>query len=107
MRKRILVLSLFATIFLSCNNDDNGPGLEAVPPRLLAEVAPENDQEIQEFLQTHFFNYEEFESPPADFDFKIVIDTIAGDNSDKRPLTEFVNSIDINVSSFEHLLEWS
>ncbi|WP_435625119.1 FKBP-type peptidyl-prolyl cis-trans isomerase [Flagellimonas sp.] len=104
MRKRILVFSLFATLFFSCSDDD-GPNLEAVPPRLLAEVAPENDEEIQEFLQTHFYNYEEFTSPPAGFDFKIVIDTIAGDNADKRPLSEFVDNVDITVSSFEHGLE--
>ena len=100
MRKRILVLSLVAALFFSCNNDDD-INLEVQPPRLLAEVAPENDEEIQEFLQTHFYNYEEFASPPADFDFRIVIDTIAGDNADKTPLSQFVDNVDILVSSFE------
>ncbi len=101
MKKRIGVGLLIAAIFVSCNNDDNGPDLEAIPPLLLAEVAPEDDAEIQAFLGSHFYNYEEFASPPADFDFKIVIDTIAGDNSDKRPLSEFVRSEEILVSSFE------
>ncbi len=93
-----LVFLVIAASFLSCNNDDNDQ-IEVVPPRLLAEVAPENDEEIQEYLSTHFYNYEEFMSPPADFDYKIVIDTIAGANADKTPLADFVEEMTINVSS--------
>ncbi|PRX53223.1 FKBP-type peptidyl-prolyl cis-trans isomerase [Flagellimonas meridianipacifica] len=104
MKKGIFAFSLIAALFISCGDDD-GPDVEITPPRLLAEVAPENDAEIQEFLQTHFYNYEEFESPPAGFDFRIVIDEIAGENSDKRPLSEFVDFVDIPVSSFELLLD--
>ncbi|MEM9363891.1 MAG: FKBP-type peptidyl-prolyl cis-trans isomerase [Bacteroidota bacterium] len=103
MRKRILVFSVFAVCLMSCGDDDDVE-IQVEPPRLLAEVAPENDAEIQEFLQTHFYNYEEFESPPAGFDFRIVIDTIAGENADKTPLSQFVDNIDILVSSFELLL---
>ncbi len=93
-----LVFLVMAVSFLSCNNDDNDQ-VEVVPPRLLAEVAPENDEEIQEFLNTHFYNYEEFSSPPADFDYKIIIDTIAGANADKTPLADLVEEMTINVSS--------
>lgn len=105
MRKGILVMSFIAALFVSSCGDDDGPDFEVQPPRLLAEVSPENDAEIQEFLQTHFYNYDEFLSPPADFDFRIVIDTIAGDNSDRIPLSTQVGSVDINVSSFELGLE--
>ncbi|SNZ02027.1 FKBP-type peptidyl-prolyl cis-trans isomerase [Flagellimonas pacifica] len=94
---------LFSMVLLSsCNNDDGGPSIEVVPPRLLAEVAPENDEEIKEFLDTHFYNYEEFEAPPAGFDFRITIDTIAGENADKKPLSDFVRSSVVKVSSSEH-----
>jgi len=103
MAKRILVLSLIGIFLTSCNRDD-GNDIISETPRLLAEVAPENEQEIQEFLSTHFYNYEEFASPPADFDYRIVIDTIAGENADKTPLIQFVDSIEVNVSSFELLL---
>ncbi|WP_222983685.1 FKBP-type peptidyl-prolyl cis-trans isomerase [Flagellimonas meishanensis] len=96
-----LALLAFTAFIFSCNNDDNGPDVISVPPRLLAEVAPENDEEIREFLETHFYNYEEFQSPPADFDFRIKIDTIAGANADKTPLMDFVGSTEIKVSSFE------
>nr|WP_299340073.1 hypothetical protein [Allomuricauda sp.] len=102
MLKRILFVGFIVFLALSCGNDDEG--FESIPPRLLAEVSPENDEEIREFLDTHFFNYEEFETPPLEFDFKIRIDTIAGDNSDKRPLAEFMRDTVITVSSFELLL---
>ncbi|MER3374721.1 MAG: hypothetical protein RIM83_08815 [Allomuricauda sp.] len=98
MRYGIFVSLFSALIFLSCNNDDDG-GVERVPPRALSEVAPENDNDIQEFLQTHFYNYEEFQSPPANFDYKIKIDTIAGDNAGKTPLSDMVRSTTVKISS--------
>ena len=42
-----------------------------------------------------------YEKTAADFDFKIRIDTIAGDNADKTPMIEQVATITINVSSRE------
>ncbi len=87
-------------VLLSCGNDDDN-NFESAPPRLLSEVATEDDAEIREFLETHFYNYEEFQSPPADFDFRIRIDTIAGENADKTPLIDQVESAVVNVSSSE------
>ncbi|WP_190811657.1 FKBP-type peptidyl-prolyl cis-trans isomerase [Flagellimonas sp. S3867] len=105
MKHGIFVLLFVTVLFTSCNNDDDsGPNVITVPPRLLAEVATENDEEIREFLETHFYNYEEFAAPPAGFDFKIKIDTIAGANADKTPMMDQVEAIDVKVSSFEHLL---
>ena len=63
----------------SCKNDDDAIG-EIVPPRLLSEVTEEDDAEIIEFLKTHFYNEDEFETPPEGFDFKIRFDTIAALN---------------------------
>ena len=100
--KKIIVLGLIVLIS-SCSGDD---GLEEViPPRLLSEVAAENEAEIQEFLQTHFYNYEEFETPAAGFDFKVVIDTIAGDNASKTPLSQQVESKVITISSTDFGLD--
>ncbi|WP_136467105.1 FKBP-type peptidyl-prolyl cis-trans isomerase [Flagellimonas onchidii] len=104
MKYGIFSLLLVVALFSSCNNDDNGGGLEVIPPRLLADVAIEDDEEIREFLETHFYNYEEFQNPPAGFDYRIKIDTIAGENSDKKPMSDFVGSKEIKVSSSEHLL---
>lgn len=98
MKKYWSVLIILGLI-TSCAEDDDGLGLVQVPPRLLSEVALEDEEEIRAFLQTHFYNYEEFEAPPADFDFKIRIDTITGVNSEKTPLSQQVDSLIINVSS--------
>lgn len=68
----------------SCNNDDNG--IPTIPPRDRGEEAIAAEAELVEFLQTHFYNYEEFETPPPGFNFEVVIDTIEGDNADKTPL---------------------
>lgn len=71
---------------MACNKDDDsssGPTL-----RDLTEVAAENETELQAYLKTHFYNYEEFENPSEGFDYKIVFDTIAGENADKTPLID-------------------
>ncbi len=84
----------------SCRNDD-GLDVEVVPPRDLAEVAVEDDAALREYLQSHFYNYEEFRNPPADFDYKIVFDTIAGENAGKTPLIDQVGTKQITVTSAE------
>ncbi len=91
-------------LLLSCNKD-NGPGFELIPPQLLSDVVVEDEAALQAYLQTHFYNYEEFENPPADFDFQVVLDTIAGANSDKRPLLQDVQSLTIEVSSEDFNLD--
>ncbi len=99
--KKLLGLLLAIGLLSACGDDDGIVG-EIIPPRLLSEVALENDAEILEFLDTHFYNYEDFQEPIADgFDFKIRIDTIAGENADRTPLSQQVISQVINVSSFE------
>ncbi|MCM5663704.1 FKBP-type peptidyl-prolyl cis-trans isomerase [Galbibacter mesophilus] len=91
----LLPVFLGLYLFTACNNDDdgnNGPVL-----RDLAEVTAENEAELQDYLNTHFYNYEEFANPSADFDYKIVLDTIAGENADKTPLIEQVKDTTIDV----------
>jgi len=99
MQLRKVVLAMTAFIFvLSCSND-NGPGIDQIPPRLLSEVLVEDEAALQTYLETHFYNYDDFENPPANFDFQVQLDTIAGTNSDKRPLIQDVQSLTIEVSS--------
>ncbi|WP_250432717.1 FKBP-type peptidyl-prolyl cis-trans isomerase [Hanstruepera flava] len=92
MKLRKLVL-LFIGLFMvlsSCNNDDDSPN--TVPPRDKGEVYEEDLAEIEEFLSTHFFNYEDFDfsnpDNPDNDTFEIVFDTIAGANSDKISLMD-------------------
>lgn len=77
-------------LVVGCRNDDNG--FDEIPPRDRGEEAIAAEAELQEYLQTHFYNYEQFASPPADFDFNVVIDTIAGDNAGKTPLIDQVQT---------------
>lgn len=84
---------IFAFLFLttlSCGPDDEDDSLVAILDR--GEEALVAQAEIEEFLATHFYNYEDFTNPTADFDFKIIIGAIAGENADKTPLTEHVSS---------------
>lgn len=99
MRYSIIVLLVFGVTFLSCKKDDDG--VITVPPSLLADVSPEDDETIQEFLNTHFYNYEDFdeETMPEGFDYKIIIDTIAGANAGKKPMMEFAETFTLNVSN--------
>ncbi|WP_271394086.1 FKBP-type peptidyl-prolyl cis-trans isomerase [Aequorivita sinensis] len=76
------------TITVSCKKDeDDGP--EVIPPRDRGEEAIRAQAEIEEFLETHFYNYEDFQADPENF--KLVFDTIAGDNASKTPLIEQVS----------------
>lgn len=70
-----------------CPSDDDAEP-NVIPVRDRGEQSIEDDALIQEFLQTHFYNYEEFEAGDEDFDYEIVFDTIAGDNSNKTPIID-------------------
>jgi len=102
--KRIFCLLALTIVIWSCKNDDDAT-VPVVPPQSLAETIAEDDAEIKAYLQTHFYNYEEFASPPSDFDFKIKIDTIAGDNAGKTALADQVSAHIVTVSSADLGLE--
>ena len=95
--KNSCILGLALLLIVACGDDEEQIA-ELIPPRLLSEVAVENDEEIRTFLSTHFYNYEEFANPPADFDYKIRFDTIAGDNADKVPILDSPELIIENIS---------
>ena len=82
--------ALAGLIFTSCNDDDDGT-VDPIELRDEQEQRTADDDSLVEYLQTHFYNYEEFENPAADFDYNIVFDTIAGENSDKVSIWESPN----------------
>lgn len=98
-----LFLSFIATTIISCKKDDNNP--ELIPPRDRGVEAAAAQIDIESFLATHFYNYEDFQNPPADFDYKIKFDTIAGDNADKIALTLQVNSKEVD-DRFNNLVKY-
>ena len=83
---KFLITSLLIAVFAtSCDNDDD-PGAEPIPERDRSEQEEEDREALEEYLQTHFYNYEEFENPSEDFDYRIRIDTINEANADKTPI---------------------
>jgi len=92
MKKLLPLLIIVLSITYGCKKDDDNVDPNFVPARDRGEEAPLSTAIVEEYLETHFYNYEEFQNPPADFDFQIKFDTIAGDNSDKIPLMSQVSS---------------
>src|SRR5690606_26768151 len=85
---KFFVASLFSAVFaISCNKDDDG-GNDTIPDRDRGEQELTDQEAIEEYLNTHFYNYEEFEHPASDFDYMVRLDSIAGDNADKIPLIQ-------------------
>ncbi len=84
---KLLILYLFVAGFMaSCEKDEDTP--DVVPPRDRGEQELTDQAALEEYLDTHFYNYEEFQNPPADFDYNIDIDTINAANADRIPLSE-------------------
>ena len=84
MIKNVFMAVFSLLILASCSNDDDS--VEVTPPRDRGEVELESQANLKAYLSTHFYNYEEFEAEDEGFDYKIVFDTISGDNADKTPL---------------------
>ena len=91
---------IFYSFFLilvvySCKKDDSS--VDSVPVNdISTQYALEKDS-IIEFLQTHFYNYEDFENLPNNSSVELLIDTISGDNSNKIPLYDQVSNLMIDV----------
>lgn len=90
LNKFLLACLFLAVTLVSCNKeDDDNPA--PVPPRDRGEQEVADQEALQAYLETHFYNYEEFENPPEGFDFRLEIDTISAANADKTPLSESPN----------------
>jgi hypothetical protein len=85
------IVTLVFLFVISCGDDDDIED-NFIPARDRAIENVESTLEVERYLNTHFYNYEEFQSPPAGFDFKIKFDTISGANIDKIALINQVDS---------------
>lgn len=83
---KLFIFCLTAGLILSCNKNDDD--IETTPPRDRGEQAIEDDQDLVDYLSTHFYNYEEFENPSENFDYVVRFDTIQGENANKTPIIE-------------------
>ncbi|MFD2517868.1 FKBP-type peptidyl-prolyl cis-trans isomerase [Salinimicrobium flavum] len=85
---KFLIACVFSTaLLMSCDKDDD-PGFEPIPERDRTEQEIEDQEALKAYLETHFYNYEDFENPAESFDYTIRIDTINEANSDKMPLIQ-------------------
>ena len=93
---KFLLFFVFVSLsFISCEKDKGTDTSE--PPRdMTQQYIAENDS-IIEFMQTHFYNYDDFINLNATDSPEIVFDTIAGDNVDKIPIYNQVSTIEIDV----------
>lgn len=95
LRKLILPILSLSLIILSCGDDDE-EDFTSVEVRDSQEVLDENIIEIDTYLTTHFFNYEDFdETNPysaANDAFTVAFDTISGVNSSKTPILDYLNA---------------
>ncbi len=84
IRNFFLVLGLCSVMLTSCGDDDDGgPQVELRDPE---EVSIENNQEIEDFLATHFY---EIEDNPNNPNFRLFkFDTIAGENNEETPIAD-------------------
>jgi hypothetical protein len=97
--KFILVTLIAIVVVFSCKSDDDPVSFAELRDR--AEQQVEDDAALIEFLNTHFYNYEDFDltnpDSPANDAVRIVIDTIAGVNADKIPL---INQVEVRTTTY-------
>ena len=99
LRKSCLltILVCFTVLFFSSCKKDDDSILDAEPPRDLQEQYIIENDSIIEFMQTHFYNYTDFENIGGNQNPELIIDTIAGDNANKTPIFDQVKTMEIEV----------
>jgi hypothetical protein len=99
--QRLLFILMLGFIFSCSDDDDTSEPVELRDPE---EVKDENMLQIEEFLSTHFYR---FEDNPQNPNFQnIVFDTIAGDNANEEPIinSEFLKSKPVTQQDVEYTL---
>lgn len=85
MKRVILALFAASVLVVSCKKDDD----KMEPPRDRGKEAIAAQNQIEAYLSNYAYNYEDFENPSSDFDFRVVIDSILP-GSNRIPLIEQV-----------------
>lgn len=96
MNRFNIYLFLIITLLLSCNKDDDEGEIEI---RDYSEQVFTDEQSIEDYLKSHFYNYEDFNSSNSfEVDIKVKIDTITDATASKTPLFDQVKIKTVNVS---------
>ena len=96
MNKFNIYIFLIITLLLSCNKDDDEGEIEI---RDYSEQVFTDEQSIEDYLKSHFYNYEDFNSSNSfEVDIKVKIDTITDATANKTPLFDQVKIKTVNVS---------
>ena len=91
--KKILTNTAFLILLiLSCTNEE-----EVELPRDVSEQSIADDQLLEDFLSTHYYNYEAFDN--SDRYPEIIFDTLSGANASKTPLISQVEKKIIRVKT--------
>ena len=91
----LLAFTLFVT---ACGSDNDEE--ETVELNDLFEQSQTDDELINEYLQTHTYNYEDFLDQSIE-EPSISIDTLAGNNAAKTPLSDLVAFTEVDVTNSE------
>lgn len=91
------VLFSISLIFTACKSDEED---DTVEYNDFSEQAQTDDELIVEYLQSHTYNYEDFQDQSSE-NPQIQVDTLAGENADKTPLSEMVAFTEVAVTTPE------
>ena len=90
LRKFIFYNLFIILIIISCKKDDN-----SITVRDVADQALLDDNTLINYLETHFYNYEEFNKNDGFENLEITIDSIYDQNIDMEPLFNQVFKINV------------
>ena len=88
---------IFALLVTACKSDEE---VETVELNDFSEQAQTDDELIREYLQTHTYNYEDFQDTSIN-DNEIIVDTLSGNNTNKTPLSDLVSFTEVTITTPE------
>ncbi len=93
-------LTVLTTLLLiSCGSDDDAPQIELRDPQ---EVYDEDLDSITKFLQTHYYNEEDFQNAPDDNNIEIEFFEMDAATSGQTPLSELVTTKMVRLGTIDY-----
>lgn len=89
-----LIISVLLAGFTSCQPEQRG---FATPVRDYQDQRAVDSDSLRTFLETRFYNYEDYQMAATNEHVVFTIDTIKGDNASKTPLIDQVSEITLQV----------